>query len=176
MIWETSIGCSTNWCIHWLILILVLEIEFATLMYQDNALSYLSKDVLFLTTTLQTSYCSFYTLANWHWHLANVLSPWPIILIFLKKILFIHLLERWGGRETPMCGCLLCVPSWGPSPQPRPVPRLGIEPATLWFAGWHSIHWATPARANYLDFNFFHFDMEAFHSCINFRRGIRKQR
>ena len=26
-------------------------------------------------------------------------------------------------------------------------PRLGIEPVTLWFAGWCSIHWATSARA-----------------------------
>ena len=27
-------------------------------------------------------------------------------------------------------------------------PWAGIEPATPWFTGWHSIHWATPARAN----------------------------
>ena len=46
-----------------------------------------------------------------------------------------------------MGGCLSRVPTWGPGPQPRHVPWLGIEPATLWFAGWHSIHWATPARA-----------------------------
>ena len=46
-----------------------------------------------------------------------------------------------------MCGCLLCTPNWGPSLQPRHVPWLGIKPVTLWFAGWHSIHWATPARA-----------------------------
>ena len=26
-------------------------------------------------------------------------------------------------------------------------PDLGIKPATFWFAGQHSIHWATPARA-----------------------------
>ena len=26
-------------------------------------------------------------------------------------------------------------------------PRLGIQPATSWFTGWRSIHWATPARA-----------------------------
>ena len=29
--------------------------------------------------------------------------------------------------------------------QPRYVPWLGIEPATLWFAGHHSIHWDIPA-------------------------------
>ena len=34
----------------------------------------------------------------------------------------------------------------GPSPQPRHVPWLGIELATRWLAGQHSIHWATPAR------------------------------
>ena len=26
-----------------------------------------------------------------------------------------------------MCGCLLHAPYWGPGPQPRPVPRLGID-------------------------------------------------
>ena len=29
-----------------------------------------------------------------------------------------------------MCGCLSCALYWGPSPQPRHVPWLGIEPAT----------------------------------------------
>ena len=46
-----------------------------------------------------------------------------------------------------MCGCLSCAPYWGAGPQPRHVPWLGIRLATLWFAGQHSIHWATPARA-----------------------------
>ena len=46
-----------------------------------------------------------------------------------------------------MCGCLSCAPYWGPGPQHRHVPWLGIEPVTLWFAGPCSIHWATPARA-----------------------------
>ena len=46
-----------------------------------------------------------------------------------------------------MCGCLLRTPNWGPGPQPRPVPWLGIKPVTLWFSGRRSIHWATPARA-----------------------------
>ena len=39
--------------------------------------------------------------------------------------------RRKNGRETSMCGCLLCAPYWGPGPQPRHVPSLGIEPATL---------------------------------------------
>ena len=37
-----------------------------------------------------------------------------------------------------MCGCLLCAPYWGPGPQPRQVPWLGIELATLSFTGWCS--------------------------------------
>ena len=47
-----------------------------------------------------------------------------------------------------MCGCLLHTPYWGPGLQPRHVPWLGIKPVTLWFTGQHSIHWATPARAD----------------------------
>ena len=35
-----------------------------------------------------------------------------------------------------------------PGLQPRHVPWLVIEPATIWFSGWCSIHWATPARAD----------------------------
>ena len=55
-----------------------------------------------------------------------------------------------------MCGCLLHAPYWRPGPQPRHVPWLGIKPVTLWFTGQHSIHWATPARAQ-RDF-FIYFD------------------
>ena len=54
---------------------------------------------------------------------------------------------RKRGRATSMCGCLSHAPYWGPCLQPRHVPWLGIETATLWFSGQHSIHWATPARA-----------------------------
>ena len=45
-----------------------------------------------------------------------------------------------------MCGYFSHAPYWGPGPQPRHVPWLGIEPATLWFTGQHSVHWATPPR------------------------------
>ena len=48
-----------------------------------------------------------------------------------------------------MCGCFLHALYWGPGPQPRRVPWLGIEPVILWFTGLCSIHWATPARANW---------------------------
>ena len=50
------------------------------------------------------------------------------------------------GRDT-WIGCLSQAPSWGPGLQPRPVPWLGIKPATFWFASLPSTHWATPARA-----------------------------
>ena len=50
------------------------------------------------------------------------------------------------GRETSMCGSFSCAPYWRPGPKPKHVPWLGIELATPWFAGWHSIHRATPAR------------------------------
>ena len=56
-------------------------------------------------------------------------------MLFFKKILFIYFLERGRegerGRETSMCICLLPIPYWGPGPQSRHVPRLGIEPVTL---------------------------------------------
>ena len=59
-----------------------------------------------------------------------------VFFFFLKKILFIYLfLERGEGREkereTSMCGCFSHAPYWGPGPQPRDVPLLGIEPVTL---------------------------------------------
>ena len=46
-----------------------------------------------------------------------------------------------------MCCCLSNTPYWGPVPQPKHVPWLGIKLVTLWFTGQHSIQWATPARA-----------------------------
>ena len=59
---------------------------------------------------------------------------------FLSDFIIYLFLEREEGREgergreTSMCGCLSCTPYWGPGPQPRHVPWLGIKPATLWFA------------------------------------------
>ena len=41
---------------------------------------------------------------------------------------------------------------WGPGLQPRHVPWLGIEPVTLWLAGQHALHWATPASVEILYF------------------------
>ena len=62
---------------------------------------------------------------------------------FLKKSLFIFRERGKEGErlgETSMCGCPSCTPHQGPGPQPRYVPWLGIEPATLWFTGQQSIH------------------------------------
>ena len=42
--------------------------------------------------------------------------------------------RRKRGREISVCCCLLCAPYRGPGLQPRHVPWLGIELATLWFA------------------------------------------
>ena len=49
---------------------------------------------------------------------------------------------RKRGRETSMCGCLSHAPNWGSDLHATPgmCPRLGIEPATLWFTGQYSIH------------------------------------
>ena len=75
--------------------------------------------------------------------------------IFLKR--FYLFLGRGEGSEKEgekhhcareiSVNCLSHAPSWEPGLQPRHVPWLGIEPAILWFAGWHSAHWAIPARA-----------------------------
>ena len=60
------------------------------------------------------------------------------LLLFLIRILFIYI-QREGkggrkrGRDISMCGCFSLGPYWGPGPQPRHVPCLGIEQVVLWF-------------------------------------------
>ena len=80
-----------------------------------------------------------------------LLSFNKIISDFLafKKIFYLFIFRERKGRkkETSTCGCLSCTPYRGPGQEPRHVPWLGIKPATLWFTGQCSIHWATPARA-----------------------------
>ena len=71
---------------------------------------------------------------------------------FFKNIIYLFIFRqgkrgRKRGRETSMCGCSHTPHNGEPGPQARHVPWLGIEPMTLWFRGWHSIHQATPARA-----------------------------
>ena len=82
----------------------------------------------------------------------------PVVLLvhllsFFKRFYLLIFREGKGGRETSMCGCLSSTPYWGPGPKPRHVPWLGIEPVTLCFAVWSSIHWATPARVAHLLLN-----------------------
>ena len=68
----------------------------------------------------------------------------------LQNILFIFRKRgRKGEREGENINIWLppMRPHQGPGPKPRQVACLGMKPATLWFAGWCSIHWATPAGA-----------------------------
>ena len=96
-----------------------------------------------------------------------LLIPFDLFLYFLIKIfplfhflhflkrfyLFLYFLERRAGKEkegkiyqrvvascTPPAGDLAHNPDLSPDWE---------QTAKLWFAGWHSIHWATPARARY---------------------------
>ena len=75
-------------------------------------------------------------------------------LFFLRFYLFIFRERREGERGAEhgcvrerLIGCLSHAPKWGPGPQPRHVPWPGIEPDTFRFAGWCSILWATPTKA-----------------------------
>ena len=76
------------------------------------------------------------------------LSHWVFFLDFIY--LFIETEGKGGrkrGRETSMCDCLLFAPYWDLAV--RHDSWWGIELATLWFAGWYSIHWVTPGGAIY---------------------------
>ena len=84
--------------------------------------------------------------ATHHWTVKNFIHVTALKLTSLFKFIFIFRDRRRVG-ERERCGCLVQAPNWGPRLQPRHVPWLGIKPVTLWFAGQHSIHWATPARA-----------------------------
>ena len=78
------------------------------------------------------------------------ITDFEMYFIFKKDFIF-RQREEEGERERNINVWLpLCAPYWGPGPQPRHVPWLGIKPATLRFTGWHSIHWITPARAIFM--------------------------
>ena len=87
-------------------------------------------------------------------HVFNIVLAFSFIFIFL----FIYFFEeRRGGREKEWegekhrCGVASFTPPvWGPGLQPRQVPWLGIKLVTFHFAGRHSVHWATPARAIFI--------------------------
>ena len=90
-----------------------------------------------------------------------ILKRWLYFICFLEDCIYLFL-PRGEGREKERERKIdvrnidwlpLTYPNWGPILQPTHVPWLGIEPVTFQFAGWHSIHWDTPARASsiYLD-------------------------
>ena len=71
----------------------------------------------------------------------------PAVLFFLRFYLFIFRERgRERGRETSMHGCFSHAPYWGPGPQPRHVPWLGIQPATLCFTGAQSTERHQPGQ------------------------------
>ena len=58
------------------------------------------------------------------------------------------------GEKHPCVVTSCAVPAGDLTHNPGMCPRMGIKLATLWFAGWHSIHWATPARATLIILKF----------------------
>ena len=85
--------------------------------------------------------------------------PYPLSenkqTFFKDFILFIFRQRgREGEREGEKSQCVVASrapPTGDLAHNPvRHVPWLGIKPATLWFSGRCSIHWATPARATKL--------------------------
>ena len=76
--------------------------------------------------------------------------------LFFLKIVFVYFkTEREGrrkrGRETSLCGCLSHAPYWGPGPQPRHVPSLGIKLATFWFIALNPLSYTS--QGCFYDFN-----------------------
>ena len=75
----------------------------------------------------------------------------PQFFIFIfKKILFIREREEEREGEKHQCVVASCMPPTRDlASNPGHVPWLGIEPATLLFTDRHSVHWATPTRAQF---------------------------
>ena len=64
-----------------------------------------------------------------------------IFTLVISKILFIYILER--GRKGEKHQCVVAshmLPTGDLARNPDMCSRLAIKPATLWFAGQHSIH------------------------------------
>ena len=72
---------------------------------------------------------------------------------FLKDFILLLFILRERGKEGERENVWLPLSStlyWGPGPQPRHVPWLGVKQQTLWISGQRSIHWATAARGRTL--------------------------
>ena len=76
--------------------------------------------------------------------------------LFLKILFISRKGEKHQSTRGTSTGCPLHTPNRGPGPQPRHVPWLGIKPVTFWIAGQHSVHWATPTRAENFIFTKLH--------------------
>ena len=98
------------------------------------------------------------------WKSFNFKNLWNLIIFFQKDILKYYgffsrsylFIFRERGREGERQGNInvwlpLIHPPLGTWPTTQACAWLGIEPVTLWFAGWCLIHWAAPARANIID-------------------------
>ena len=69
------------------------------------------------------------------------------VLVLLKNIYYLFIFRergREGEREGEKYQCVVASPVSPPTGDlacnPGMCPRLGIEPATFWFAGQHSVH------------------------------------
>ena len=77
----------------------------------------------------------------------NVSGLW---LLFLKDFIYLFLERGEGWEKVRERNTNVWLPFMRPLlgtwPATQAYAWLGIKPATFWFAGWCSIHWATPAR------------------------------
>ena len=118
---ESQVGKNDVWWIKW----------FIHLSFCQNA-KLLHRNC----TSLRPCESACFSLGSLNWVFANRGEKWLwayfvfyfSFIIFLK-ILFLFLGEGMGeeGGDTSMCGCLSHIPHWGPGPQPRHVPWLGIN-------------------------------------------------
>ena len=112
---------------------------------------------------------------SWFLHCPSLGPPTPdrllgailtIQFLFLRFYLFIF--RQRGGREKEK---ERNINVWLPLTRPllgtwstTQASWLGIQLATLWFAGWCSIHWATPARAQFV--LYFHISGSILLACL----------